>query len=194
MAKPAADHLSHALRDHKRRCCRLVEASLRDEQPHDLADEKRIAIGPGHHRRAQVRCGRRGRGELDKAGDVGFTEAGERERPRDRLAGQLNEGRGERIRKGRIYVPVRADDQQAALAELARDELEKQERGLVGRMQVVEHEHQRARGRRTLQEGRHGIEESEARSIGLERRRRRQITEAVAELGEEPGYVGGALA
>ena len=171
-----------------------LQASLRGEQPHDLADEQRVALGLGVHRRSQLRCGRAGRGELDEVGDVGLAEAGERERPRDRLASQLGEGRRERIRQGRIDVAVRADDQQAAVAELAGDELEKQERGLVCRVQVVEHQHQRPRGRRALQEGGHGIEEPEARSLGLERRRRRQIGEEVAELGKQLGHVGGSLA
>ena len=55
MAQTAADHLPHALRDRKRRHRRLVQASLRGEQPHDLADEERVAVGLGVHRRAQVR-------------------------------------------------------------------------------------------------------------------------------------------
>src|SRR5215207_5660058 len=39
MSQPAADHLSHALRDRKRRCWRLVEALFGGQQPHDLPDE-----------------------------------------------------------------------------------------------------------------------------------------------------------
>ena len=70
VAQAAADHLPHALRDGKRRRRRLVKASLRGEQPHDLADEQRVALGLGVHRRGQVGCGRAGRGELDEAGDV----------------------------------------------------------------------------------------------------------------------------
>ena len=124
------------------------------------------------HRRAQLRCGRARRGELDEASDVGLAQAGERKRSGDRLASQLGEGRRERVRQRRIDVAVRADDQQAALAKLAGDELKKQERRLVGRVQVVEHEHQRPPGRRALQKGGHGIEEPEARSLRLERRRR----------------------
>ena len=61
-------------------------------------------------------------------------------------------------------------------------------------MQVVQHQHQRPPGRRALQEGGHGIEESETRSLGLELGRGRQIGEEIAELREEPGEVGGSLA
>ena len=122
-------------------------------------------------------AGAPGAASLDEAGDVGLVEADERKRPRDGLASQLGERRRERIREGRIDVAVRADDQQAAVAELASDEPQKQKRGLVGRVQVVEHQHQRPRGRHALQEGGHGIEQSKARTVGLERRRRRQIGE-----------------
>ena len=82
-----------------------------------------------------------------------LAQAAERKRSRDRLASQLGERRRERIREGRIDVAVGADDQQAAVAELAGHEPEEQERGLVRRVQVVEHQHQRPRGRHALQEG-----------------------------------------
>ena len=78
--------------------------------------------------------------------------------------------------------------------ELASDELEKQKRRLVCRVQIVEHQHEGPRVRRAPQEGRHGIEEPEARPLGLGRRRRGRLGEEGAELGEELRHVGGSLA
>ena len=77
-------------------------------------------------------------------------------------------------------MAVGADDQQTAVAEFPRHEPQEQERGLVRRVQVVEHQHQRTRGRHALQECGDGIEQPEARPLGLERGRRRQIGKQVA--------------
>ena len=92
-------------------------------------------------------------------------------------------GRLERVRERRIDVAIRADDQQPALAELTSHEPQQQQRGLVRGVEVVEHHHQRLRGRHALQEGGERIEQAEARSLGLDRRRRRQIGEPVPQLG-----------
>ena len=140
-AQTAADHLSHALRDRQWRGHGTLQEALLGEQPHDLAHEQGVSLGLRMNRRSQLRTGPARRRELDEVDDVRLAEAGERDLSRDRLASQLGEGRRERIRRGGIDVAVRADDQQAAVAELASDELEKQKRWLVCRMQIVEHKH-----------------------------------------------------
>ena len=63
-------------------------------------------------------------------------------------------------------------------AELAREELQEQERRRVGGVQVVEHEHERPARGRVPQELGGRVEQAEARALGLERRRLRQVGEA----------------
>ena len=65
VAQPAADRLADAVRDGQRR---LRELPLPAEQPHDLADEQRVALGLGEHRRTQLGGSDRGGRERDEAG------------------------------------------------------------------------------------------------------------------------------
>ena len=146
------------------------------------------------HRRAQVSRGRAGRGELDEAGHVVLAQPADRKRACDRLAGERNEGCAQRVGERRVDVAVRTDDHHATLPELARGEPKQQERRGVRGVQVVEHEDQRLQRRHTPEEGAHGLEEAKASAVGLQRRHRPQMGEQVAQLGQEPGHVGGAFA
>ena len=74
-------------------------------------------------------------------------------------------------------------------AELAGHELQQQQRRLVRRVQVVEHQHERLRVRDALQERGQGVEQPEARALGLGRRRRRQVGDDVAQLRQQLGEV-----
>ena len=194
VAQATADHLSHALGNRQSRRGRLAKASLRGQQPQDLADEQWIAFGLGMQQRAQFARGCARRRQLDEALDVARAEAGERDRSRDRLASQLGEGGSERVGDGRIDVAIRADDQHAALTELSSDEPEQQQRGLVGSVQVVEYHHQRLRDRHPRQERRERIEQAKTRSLRLGCRCRRQIGEPVAQLRKHPSHFGRSLA
>ena len=66
-----------------------------------------------------------------------------------------------------LDVAVGADHEQRAVAQLAGEELEQQQRGLVGPVQVVEDEHQRPRGGGAGEEARDRVEEAEARLLVL---------------------------
>ena len=121
--------------------------------------------------------------------DVGLVEPGEQQRPRDRLARQRGEGRPQRVGRGRIDVAARADDHDPALGELAGHELQEQQRRLVRRVQVVEHQHERLRDRDALQERGQGIEQPEARSLGFGPGGRRQVGDDVAQLRQQLGEV-----
>ena len=72
MAQPAADRLPDAVRDGERRRHLIRELSFLAEQLHDLADEQRVALGLGVHRRTQLGGRDRGGRERDEAGDVGL--------------------------------------------------------------------------------------------------------------------------
>ena len=117
-------------------------------------------------------------------------EAGERERSRDRLASQLGERRSRADRRGRIDVAVGADDQEAAVAELAGDEPEQQQRGLVRGVQVVEHQHERLRGRDALQEGGQRSKSRKRAPSDSTRGAAGRSGRSVAQLGKELGHVG----
>ena len=65
------------------------------------------------------------------------------------LARELGESLRQRMAAAQLDVAIGADQQQASRAQLAREELEQEQRGLVGPVQVVEDDDQRpARARR----------------------------------------------
>ena len=84
-----------------------------------------------------------------------------------------------------VHVAVGADDQDPAVGELAGHELQQQQRGLVGGVQVVEHEHERLRRRGALQERGERVEEPEARALGLDGGDGRQVGQDRAQLGQQ---------
>ena len=145
VAQAAADDLSHALRNRERSCTRLAQALLRGEQPHDLAHEQRVALRLGVQRRTELGCRSLGRGHLDEAHDVARGEPGKRKPAGDRLARKLGDGAFERVRERWIDVAIGADDQQPAVAELASDESQQEQRRLVRGVEIVQHHYERPR-------------------------------------------------
>ena len=133
-------------------------------------------------------------GELDVVGDPVRVEAAQRDPARALDPGELAERVGERVVAAELDVAVGADQQQAGAGEPAGDEAQQQQRGLVGPVQVVEHDHQRARARGAGEEAGERVEEPEARLLGLHVRRLADVAEALGELGDDLGDVGGAAA
>jgi type II secretory pathway component PulF len=78
-------------------------------------------------------------------------------------------------------------------AHAARQILQQEQAGLVGPVQVVEHDHQRLRAGGAAQEARHALEEPQPFGVALERWGLRQVGEALADLGEQRGDLGGAV-
>jgi hypothetical protein len=62
-------------------------------------------------------------------------------------------------------VPVGAQDEEARGAQLAGEELEQQQRRLIGGVKVVQHQHQRLAARDAPQEARDGPEDLEPRRL-----------------------------
>jgi hypothetical protein len=110
------------------------------------------------------------------------------------LAAQRGEHLGQRVVAVEVGVAVRAEQQDSAVADLARHELEQEQRGLVGRVQVVEHDRERLAPRGVPQEARDRVEQAEARLLRLERLRLGKAGQPLAHLGHDLGDVGGARA
>src|SRR5204862_837669 len=91
----------------------------------------------------------------------------------------------QRRARERIDVPQRAEHEQAALGELAREKLKEKERRRVGGMEIVEREEKRAGPRCVAEELGGRVEEPEARALGVERRRLRQLPEALPQLRDD---------
>jgi hypothetical protein len=143
-----------------------------------------------------TRSGRRrnaGR-HLDVARHVVAPESAEEVAARHRLARETAERLEQRMLARHLDVAVGADHEQAGRAHLASEELEEKERRLVRPVHVVEHEDERLADRRGLEEGGDAVEEPEARLLGLERRRRRQVGQSLAHVGHDLRDVGGARA
>ena len=140
----AADHLADALRDLQlRRAAAAGQLALAGEQPDDLADEERVAVGLLLDGLGQSRRRRGARGHLDVALDGADRQPLQRDAPTALDAGDLAEHPGERMVAAELDVAVGAEDQQATRGELASREAEQEQRRLIRPMQVVEHEHDR---------------------------------------------------
>ena len=75
MGQPARDDVADALRDREpNRGRRLGPDALDGEQPHDLADEERIAFGLVVQRRDELGRGELRRRELDVLCDLALAE------------------------------------------------------------------------------------------------------------------------
>ena len=124
---------AHPLPDHRANTRGDAEAGVLFGQPpvgsqqaHQLGDEERIALGLAVNRLGHFRR-RRCPGERDVLGHVAHAQPGERDPDGVRLAHHLRERRGEgRLDRGR-HVPEGADHQQPAVADLARDVLQKEQ-------------------------------------------------------------------
>ena len=169
-------------------------SALDRQQPHELADEQRVALRPLVQRGGEPRRRQLGGGAIQVLDDVARAEPAQHEPSACGLARDFGEHLGQRLPGPRIRVPVGGEQQQAARSELAREEAQEQQRGGVGGVQVVERDHERPCLARPPEELGGRVEEAEADELGLERRRRRQTGEAVGELRHDLGQVGGARA
>lgn len=134
------DGLAHAVRNRQlaTRGCR--ETAAADEQPEQLVQEERVALG----RLPDRCCGRRidrvaVRG--DHRSDLVVCEPAQQQGgafardPREQRAGLGGQGR--------VGIPAGRDDEHAHPAQLARDELQQQQRADVRDVEVVEHDRER---------------------------------------------------
>ena len=108
-------------------------------------------MSPGQRNRAGV--------ERDEACNVGLRQPAEDHAVRHLFTRQLRERRRKWVANGWVDVAIRADDEYAAAAELAGDEAQEEQRGLVCSVQVVQDEDERAYGCCALEEPRRSVEE-----------------------------------
>ncbi len=179
-------------RDHERQGRQVgdvVESPLGGQQADGFADEQRVAVRlpPDRGDQVIVRHGIRGRADerLDRIG----LQPGQHQRPGDRLAGDFGQGGGQRMIGGQHDIAVGPDQEHRHVRHLARHEAEQQDRGRVGRMEVVEDDEQRVGGGRIAQEGGGRVEQLEARRLRFRIGRSREVREAVAQLREHLGDV-----
>ena len=110
----------------------------------------------------------------EQLGDAGRVEPANRQRLERRIARERGDGVAERARTPRIGVAVGDRDQQRRPRQLAGEVLEQQQqRGTVGPVQVLEHEHDRSFRGDPEQMGRDRVEEHEAGPVRVARRTRR---------------------
>jgi len=129
-------------------------------------------------------------GELDVLSDLIFGQAGERYAARGRLPGHLGEHRGKRLSGGRVDVAHCGQQQHVHRPDLPGEELKQQQGRGVGRVQVIEDQHQRPLVRSPPQELGSGVKQPEPGSLRLGRGRLPQPGNQLMELGEDRGHVG----
>ena len=162
-----------------------LETALGDEQLHDLPQEEGVAFGLRVDHRDERPGGGHTGGHLDVPADVLLAEPVQRDAAGDRLPRQVPERLEERMLPPKLEVAVRPDHEEAGGLHRARQELEQQQRRRVRRMQVVEDEHEGLAAGGVLEEGRDAVEEAEAGLLGVERRWRWQVRQALAHLGDD---------
>jgi hypothetical protein len=165
VGEPAGDHVAHGLGDGESNGLRL--ATFDREQPHDLAHEQRVALRLGVQRRNELRRRDRPRRAHDVVGDVALAQPSERDAPRTGLPRDGGDQLGQRGAGDRVDVPVGTDDQRVHRAQLARHEPQQQQRRRIGRVQVVQDEHERPALGGPAQELGGRVEHAEARSLRL---------------------------
>ena len=196
----AADRVAHAVGQRQRALGggAVVQAPLRGEQLDELVDEERVAGARLVDRRDELRRDRLGlAGAAQPAGarggelaDLVAAEALQRQPGgRAREAAERGGELGARVRLG---VAVGGDRQQRDVGQRARDELERQQRGGIGPVQVVEHDDERlALGGGGQQRGER-VEEPEARLVGVQLGGAGGLAERRGELGQQAGDPGRA--
>ena len=185
--EPLTDDLEDALRN-RDPTRRAVAVALGSEQPPDLLGEQRVALRIGVDRGRQlVRRGIAHR-QVEQARRVGSAQPAQREPLHPGIAGDV----GERLGKLRsdLGVPVAADDENRRCGELPGHEAQEQQRGRIGRVQVVQPDDHRSRRRRIAQERCDGLEQSEAGPVGVGGRRLREVGHQAPELGKDGGELG----
>ena len=186
MPEASTDHLSNARWKRKRLRCAAAhhfQSSLRGEQPHDFADEQRVALGAvmdrGHRVLGRAHAGAR----LDQAPHLRFAESRQRDPVSGALASEFCHDRSKRSVGFELHVSIGASDKQRRGTHLARHELEEQQGWLIRGVEVVEHQDQRLRLGGIDYERGHGLEETEPRRPRLERARSGQVRDSARSSG-----------
>ena len=122
----------------------LHERTGLDEVDEDLADEEGVALGlgrdhPGEHLDlGGVDVAATGLGEEQR--DLVAVEAGQVDPRHRRLAPEVGERGGERVGAVEVGVAVGADHEHPGVAQVADQVAQEQQAGLVGPVEVVEHD------------------------------------------------------
>jgi hypothetical protein len=104
---------------------------------------------------------------LDHRGDLVLVQPTEPDVTRNWLPAGLRDRLVQRL-PPRLGVPMGADDHQVGVVERACEESQEEQRRLVGRMEVVEDQHDRLSLARRPQERGGRVEETEPRPLGIE--------------------------
>ncbi len=139
----AVDRLAHTGRNDRPRVG-AVQPTLCSQEPHGLHDEQRVSGGAfvdclDHG----LRCPAAGT-QLDVLSDLLAPEPAQRDPSHGRLSDHVTDQPVERVTRLRLGVAVRAEHRDAGVPSAAGKELEQQQRGLVGRVEVVQHDQQGA--------------------------------------------------
>jgi hypothetical protein len=191
MGEPTRDHIADGRRDRQpgRAAYPRGEAFER-EQSHGLRDEQRVALGFAVQGRGELGRGDLRGGEPDVLGDLVFGQARKRDAARDRLPGDLGEHHGQRLGRYRVDVSHRAEQQHVHRPKLAREELKQQQGGRVGRVQVIEDQHQRPLLRSPPEELGSGMKQPEPGSLRLRRGRLPKPGDQLVQLGKDRRDLG----
>ncbi len=180
-----ADRVADAVGQRHALAQRLVDAALGHEQAHDLVGVEGVALGQLVQRVHEL-LGRVGAAAVDdQCAQVVVREAAEVEAHAE--ARELPEHGLDLGPAPRARLVMRGDDEHAGLAQRAREEGEQQQRRQVGGVEVVEEHDQRLARRGVAQEDGDGVEQREARLLGLEVAGLGQV-QALAQLGRELGH------
>jgi hypothetical protein len=194
--EPPSDHLAHPVRDAELGAgfggpavAAAHDPARLGEVAQQLADEERVASGLGVDGAREppvggAECVARGRGHV--RGDGGLVEPGEVQPRHAGLAAQVGEQLAERVVAGQLVVPVGGDDQQLPRPGRPGDVAEQLEGGGGGPLEVVEHEQQRALGRRGDEPLGDGVEQAVALGLRVRADGWRQAGQAGRDLRHEP--------
>jgi hypothetical protein len=195
-AEPLGDHRPDTLREagRQRRRARpgVAEPALAGEQADHLGHEERVAVGLPVHGGRQPRRRLDAADQGDEAGDVALVQTAQQHPAVAPAAGQVGEGRQQRMPAVHLGMPVGAEHQRAGALEVLAHEPQRRQRGRVGPVEVVEDQQQRPLGGGRPEEAGEAVEQPEPGRLRLHRRRCRQLRQALADGGDELGDVGRA--
>jgi hypothetical protein len=192
----AADHLPNAVRNGEPPGIdrgRILQRLAARQQADDLAHEERVAFGLAMHRRDQRGRRREPGRTFDEACDVIDSQTSQREARAEGLAQQRDEAGREGVFRCDLGVAIRAEHEQAAVAHLARQKAQQQQRRRICPVEIVEDEQQGACRGGVLEECRQRVEKAEACLIGRQRGWGWKDPEARAHVDEHLGHRRGSL-
>ena len=173
--QPPPDHLAHALGElfgdtgSDPVAFDARERAALGEVPQDLRDEERVSFGLAVHRFREDCRRLLVADRLDERLHLVAIEPAQEDALVQMLSPQNRNRVGQWVRAVELDVSIRAHDQDALAAKVAREVLQQQQRRLVGPVQVVEHQHDRARSRRVREERRHALEHPQPLGVAFER-------------------------